>query len=141
MKHIIIGLILLVLVGAAAWIGYSIGQHHRSEVQPRDWASIEQAMKSPDFEVGVVLEQKGTFVVSFGALQKLRAGDIRGGIQEVQTLCFSAADTVYGDHPETRSVAKTFLPDFRHYLQTYCTNRADWTITQENLERKLADWK
>ena len=140
MKHIIVRLILIVLIGAAAWIGYSIGQHHASAGQQRE-TSLEEAMKSPDFQLGVILEQKGTFVVSFGALQKLRAGDINGGIRSLQSLCFAAADTVYSGHPETRFVAKSFLSDFKHYRRTYCTNSADWTITEQNLERKLADWK
>lgn len=142
MKRILItGLALLVLIGAAAWIGYSIEQHRGSEVRQRDWASIQKAMKSPDYELGVVLEQKGTFVGSFGALQKLRAGDIEGGTRDVERLCFAAADTVYGGHPETEFIAKSFLDEFRHYRQTYRTNSADWTIMEQNLERKLADWK
>ena len=141
MKRILVnGLVLLVLIGAAAWTGYFIGQHHSSGLGQRE-TSIEEAMQTPDFKLGLVLEQKGTFVVSFGALQKLRAGDIEGGTRDVERLCFSAADTVYGNHLETRFVAKSFFDDFRDYRQSYRTNRADWSITEQNLERKLADWK
>ena len=131
---------MLVLVGAATWLGYSIGQRHRSEVGQGE-ASIEEAMKSPDFELGVVLDRKGTFVVSFSALQKLRAGDIEGGTRNIESLCFAAADTVYGSRPETRVAASSMLDEFRHYRQTYRTNSADWTITEQNLEQKLAKWK
>jgi hypothetical protein len=144
MKRILVkGLVLLVLIVAAAWVGYFIGRYDSSKLEQQEAsiASIEEAMKSPDFKLGVVLEQKGTFVVSFGALQKLRAGDIGGGTREVETLCFSAAATVYGSHPETRFVAKSFLDDFKHYRQTYRANNADWSIMERNLERELADWK
>jgi len=123
MKRILInGLVLVVLVCAAAWAGYSIG-HRRG------------------FELGLVLEQKGTFVGTFDALQKIRAGDVQAGTQRIEHSCFAAADTVYADRPETEFVAKTFLDDFRHYRQTHRTNSADWSITEQNLERKLANWK
>ena len=89
----------------------------------------------------MVLEQKGAFVGSFDALQKIRAGDVEGGTRRIESSCFAAADTVYSGHPETEFVAKSFLEDFRHYRQTYRTNNADWSITEQNLERKLADWK
>lgn len=138
--NLIKGLVLLILLGGAGWTGYSIGLHHRSEVERRQ-TLIEEAMTSPDFELGLVLEQKGTFVSSFSALQKLRPGDIDGGIRDVERMCFSAADPVYGKHPETRIVANLLFDDFRHYFQTYCTNRATLTSAEQNLQRNLADWK
>jgi hypothetical protein len=123
MKRILInGLVLVVLVCAAAWVGYSIG-HRRG------------------FELGLIPDQRITFVVSFSALQKLRAGDIEGGTREVERVCFSAAETVYSGRPETRLVASTFFGDFRHYRQTYRTNSAAWTPIEQQLEKTLADWK
>ena len=123
MKRILIkGLILAVIVCAIAWVSYSIG-HRRG------------------FELGLVLEQKGTFVGTFDALQKIRSGDIEGGTRRIESSCFAAAATVYAGRPETELVAKSFLADFRHYRQTYRNNRADWSIMEQNLERELADWK
>ena len=123
MKRILI--IVLVFAGAiiaTGWAAYSIG-HRRG------------------YELGLVLEQKGAFVGSFDAVQKLRAGDIEAGTRRIETTCFAAADTVYAGHPECDFVAKTFVSDFRHYRQTYRTNSADWSVMEQNLERKLADWK
>src|SRR5208283_2887437 len=122
MKRILI--IVLVFAGAiiaTGWAAYSIG-HRRG------------------YELGLVLEQKGAFVGSFDAVQKLRAGDIEAGTRRIETTCFAAADTVYAGHPECDFVAKTFVSDFRHYRQTYRTNSADWSVMEQNLERKLADW-
>jgi len=92
------------------------------------------------FDRALVL-QNGTFVGTFDALQKLRAGDLEGGTRRVETLCFSAANTVYSGGPAGQFVANSFVQDFRSYRQTYCTNRADWTVAEENLETKLAKWK
>jgi hypothetical protein len=123
MKRIlIIGLVFVGVIIATAWASYSVG-HRRG------------------YERGLVLGQKGAFVGSFDALQKIRAGDIEAGTRRIETTCFSAADTVYAGHPECDFVAKTFLNDFRHYRQTYRTNGADWSVAEQNLERKLVAWK
>jgi len=121
-RTLIAGLVFIGAIVATAFASYSLG-HRRG------------------YELGLVLEQKGAFVGSFDALQKIRAGDIAGGTQRIQSTCFAAAATVYAGHPECGFVAKTFLTDFRHYRQTYCTNSAEWTPTEQNLERELATWK
>jgi hypothetical protein len=122
MKRILItGTVLAGVVIATSWLAYSIG-HRRG------------------FELGLVLEQKGAFVGTFDALQKIRAGDIEAGTRRLESSCFAAADTVYSGYPETRVVASSFLDDFRHYRKTYRANSADWSITEQNLERKLAGW-
>ena len=87
------------------------------------------------------MEQKGAFVATFDSLQKIRAGDVEAGTKRLESSCFAAADTVYAGRPETEFIAKSFLTDFRQYRQTYRTNTADWSIMEQNLERKLADWK
>ena len=123
MKRIlIIGLVLVGAIVATAWASYSLG-HRRG------------------YELGLVLEEKGAFVGSFDALQKIRAGDVEAGTRRIESSCFAAADTVYAGHPECDFIAKTFVSDFRHYRQTYRTNSVEWSITEQNLERKLADWK
>jgi hypothetical protein len=116
------GLVLVIIVLAAIWAAYSVG-HRRG------------------FELGLILEQKGAFVATFDSLQKIRAGDIEAGTKRLESSCFAAADTVYAGRPETEFIAKSFLTDFRHYRRTYRTNSADWSIMEQNLERKLADWK
>ena len=121
-RTLVIGLVFIGAIVATAWASYSLG-HHRG------------------YELGLVLEQKGAFVGSFDALQKIRAGDIDGGTRRIESTCFAAAGTVYRGHPECDFVAKTFLSDFRHYRQTYRTNSADWTPMEQGLERELANWK
>ena len=117
MKRIIVSGVVLVVVCAAAWAAYSIGYRR-------------------GFDRALIL-QNGTFVGTFDALQKIRAGDVEGGTRRIESLCFLAANTVYSDRPAGEFVAKTFLDDFRHYRQTYRSNSAEWTVAEQNLERKL----
>jgi len=121
-RTFIIGLVFIGAIIVTAWASYSVG-HRRG------------------YELGLILEQKGAFVGSFDALQKIRAGDIDGGTRRTESTCFAAAATVYAGHPECDFVAKSFLSDFRHYRQTYRTNSAEWTPMEQNLESELADWK
>jgi hypothetical protein len=117
MKRIIVSGAVLAVVCAAAWAAYSIGYRR-------------------GFDRALIL-QNGTFVGTFDALQKIRAGDVDGGTRRIESLCFSAANTVYGDRPAGEFVAKTFLDEFRRYRQTYRSNSAEWTVAEQNLERKL----
>ena len=131
MKRIIIsGLVLVIVVSGAAWAAYSIGHQRGHEL------GLQRG-----HELGLIDERRGDFVESFNALQKLRAGDIDGSIHKMEIVCFSDAYTVYGGSPDTRLVAETFNVDFRHYRQTYRTNSADWSVTEQNLEKMLATWK
>ena len=40
---------------------------------------------------------KVTSLVTLGALQKLRAGDIPGGTRSLETFCFGSAENLYHD--------------------------------------------
>ena len=115
-------MILLAVFLAGVWTAYSLGRHR-------------------GYNLGLVLDQKGAFVGSLDALQKIRAGNIDEGARRLEATCFAAANTVYSDHPETRFIARTFFDDLKHYRQTYRTNSADWSVAEQNLEQKLADWK
>ena len=90
--------------------------------------------------------QNGTFVGSLGALDKLRAGDIASGTGQIEAICFSSANVVYGDFVFRKGWAgqfdgKMMLGELRRYRQTYRTNPADWTPLERTLERNLAAWK
>lgn len=117
MKRIVVGALVLVVVCAAAWAAYFIGYRR-------------------GFDRALIL-QNGTFVGTFDALQKIRAGDVEGGTHRIESLCFSAANTVYSDRPAGEFVAKAFLDDFRHYRQSYPSNSAEWTVAEQSLERRL----
>ena len=92
------------------------------------------------FDRALIL-QNGTFVGTFDALQKLRSGDVDAGTHRIEALCFMAADSVYGGRPTSQFVAQTFLKDFRSYRHVYRSNKAEWSVAEQNLETKLANWK
>ena len=123
MKRILInGLILVISVCVASWVGYTIG-HQRG------------------FELALLHGADGIYVGTLSALQKIRAGDVQGGTRRIENSCFAAAKIVYGGQPETEFIARTFLTDLRHYRQTYRTNSADWSPMEQILEGRLAAWK
>lgn len=117
MKRHVISAVVLAVVCATAWTAYSIGY-------------------ARGFNRALILHN-GTFVGTFDALQKLRAGDVDGGTRRIESLCFAAANTVYSGKPAGEFVAKTFLDEFRQYRYTYRSNRTEWTVAEQNLERKL----
>lgn len=118
MKRIIIIAMVLAATCSAAWAVYFIGYRR----------GYDRALSL----------RNGTFVGTFDALQKIRAGDVEGGTRRIELLCFSAANTVYSDRAGSDFVAQTFLDDFRQYRQTYRSNSAEWTPAEQNLEKKLA---
>jgi hypothetical protein len=86
--------------------------------------------------------EKGAFIVSLDALQKLRGGDIGQATRNMEKLCFSSADMFYRDASyQDRMETKTFIQDLTQYRASYRTNRAEWTATEEQLEKHLASWK
>ena len=122
MKRIIIfGVVVLALYGSY-FFGYQRGYHR------------------------ALFLQTGTFVSTLDALKRIRGGDVPTGIQRIETLCFLSADFVYGDsvlrHDSLgNSVGKAAIDDLTHYRQTYRTSSAEWTPTEQSLEKHLADWR
>jgi hypothetical protein len=117
MKRIFMSGVVLAVICAGAWAAYSVGYRR----------GFDRALNL----------QNGTFVGTFDALEKIRAGDVEDGTRRLESLCFSAADTVYSGRPGSEFVAKAFLDEFTHYRQTYRSNSAEWTVAEQNLERKL----
>lgn len=90
--------------------------------------------------------QNGTFAGSLSALGRLRTGDINSGTEQIEALCFSSANVVYGDFVFRKGWVgkfdgKSMLEQLRHYRQTYRANSADWTPLERTLEANLASWK
>jgi hypothetical protein len=85
---------------------------------------------------------KAAFVMTMGALNKLRAGDTNDGIRKVESLCFASAIMVYSD-PACRdsNVSLLYAPDLIQYRSKYRSHPAEWTPAETNLERILADWR
>jgi hypothetical protein len=118
MKRIIIVAVVVAAICCAAWAAYGVGYRR-------------------GFDRALILWD-GTFVGTFDALKKIRAGDIEGGTRRIESLCFSAAYSVYtGRGPGSETITKMCLDDFRHYRQTYRSNSAEWTPAERSLEREL----
>ena len=119
MKRIVIVGVVVAAICAATWVAYSVGYRR-------------------GFSRGLILWDS-TFVGTFGALKKIRAGDVQGGTRSIESLCFSAAYSVYtGRAPTSEATARLFLDDFRHYRQTYRNDSTEWTPAEQSLERELA---
>ena len=86
--------------------------------------------------------QLGTFIVSLGALEKLRSGDVQVATRKMQAVCFSSADMLYSDPAyHDQSAIKLFGPELIDYLAMYCTNRSEWTPVEQKLQKDLARWQ
>ena len=82
---------------------------------------------------------KVTSLVTLGALQKLRAGDISGGTRLLETFCFGAAENFY--HDPSYSDGKELAPGLLEYRAAYRTNSAEWSDVERKLELQLAKLK
>ncbi|HXA45884.1 MAG TPA: hypothetical protein VNZ25_10285 [Candidatus Angelobacter sp.] len=121
-RTIIIGLVLVAIICAAVWASYSVGYQRGLDLM-------------------LVLDQKRIFVVTLPPLQEIRAGEIEAATQQLETNCFAAADNVYDGQPANQIAADAFVDSLRHYRQTYRTNSAEWSVTEQDLEKKLINWK
>jgi hypothetical protein len=82
---------------------------------------------------------KVTSLVTLGALQKLRVGDIPGGTRLLEKFCFGQSEVFY--HDPTYSDGKELAPGLLQYRAVYRTNSAEWDDTERKLEVQLANVK
>ena len=84
-----------------------------------------------------------TSLVTLGALQKIRAGDIPGATKLMETVCFGAAEVYYHDPTNKvwNGVTTTLTPELLKYRAAYRTNSADWDVLERKLEVELASIK
>ena len=80
-----------------------------------------------------------TSLITLGALQKLRAGDIPGGTRLLETFCFGQSEVFY--HDPTYSDGKELAHALLQYRATYRTNSAEWSGLEHKLEVQLAKVK
>jgi hypothetical protein len=84
-----------------------------------------------------------TSLVTLGALQKIRAGDIPSATHLMETVCFGSAEVYY--HAPTNNVwngvTTTLTPGLLKYRAAYRTNSADWDVMEQKLEVELASVK
>jgi len=79
---------------------------------------------------------KVTSLVTLGALQKLRAGDILGGTRLLETFCFCQSEVFY--HDPITTDGKEIAPGLLQYRAAYRTNSAEWSDMERKLEAQLA---
>jgi hypothetical protein len=135
--------ILVSLVGCAicSLVTYRIAHHHGYESGYKN--GVVSAIKEVHFAQSLS---------SFGALQKLRAGDAPGATRAIEKTCFASAHIFFKDpHPSARDISdwgrsvgwdrvtdapatKEFAAELVKYRATYRTNSADW----DTMEQKLA---
>lgn len=125
MKRTIFVLALMVLVSSfCSLVAYKAGVR-RGEEMPRDIAKELPTR---------------VFWNTMFALHDLRAGRIESGTRTVEKVCFASGAIVYSD-PASRNFEFTriFTPEVIQYRATYCTNRAEWTVEEKQLEKLLAE--
>ena len=82
--------------------------------------------------------EAGSFISTFDSLEKLRAGDIAAATRTLESQCFASAAGVLSEAGwRSDAVRKIMTPSLTRYRQTYRTNRAEWTPTEERLESLL----
>jgi hypothetical protein len=81
-------------------------------------------------------DSKVASLVTIGALQKFRAGDVPSGTRLLETFCFGQSEVFY--HDPTASDGRELAPALIEYRAVYRTNRADWSDTERRLEAQLA---
>ena len=76
------------------------------------------------------------------ALDDLRAGRIEAGTRTVEKVCFASGAIVYSD-PVSRDdkFTRFCTSDVMKYRAAYCTNSAEWTVEERQLEAFLANLK
>ena len=84
-----------------------------------------------------------TSLVTLGALQKIRAGDIPSATHLMETVCFGSAEVYF--HAPTNNVwngvTTTLTPELLKYRAAYRTNSTDWDVMEQKLEVELASVK
>ena len=82
---------------------------------------------------------KVTSLVTLGALQKLRAGEIPGGTRLLETFCFGQSEVFY--HDPTYDDGQELASGLLQYRAVYRTNSAEWSELERKLEIQLAKVK
>ena len=95
-------------------------------------------------QVDAIHQNSGvTSLVTLGALQKIRAGDIPSATHLMETVCFGSAEVYF--HAPTNNIGNgvttTLTPELLKYRAAYRTNRADWDVMEHQLEAQLATAK
>jgi hypothetical protein len=88
------------------------------------------------------IHSQATSLITLGALQKLRAGDIPGATRLLEPFCFGSAENFYNTQPPRNdSGAEILAQEMLQYRATYRTNSADWDGFERKLEVELTSEK
>ena len=80
--------------------------------------------------------------ITFGALQKLRAGNVTGATRLLETFCFGQSEVFFHGRSDYSDSGHELLAQMLlQYRANYRTNSADWDDREWKLEAELAGEK
>jgi len=80
-----------------------------------------------------------TAISSFDTIKKLRAGQLPEAIARQEAKCFASAAAVLSKSGwRSEAFRKIMVSGLTEYRRAYCTNQAEWSPTEQRLERLLA---
>ena len=140
MKHTIRWILTLVTACViTSAVTYSIA-HHRG-YERGYWNGLHSGIREGCYSKSLEL---------YVALQQLRAGDLPGAIQDMETACFAEARTYYrnpvpgpgepNQSPDI-SAARALAKGLSEYRAAYRTNSAEWDDAERMLDGQLAKIK
>jgi hypothetical protein len=80
-----------------------------------------------------------TAISSFDTIKKLRTGQLAEAIARQEAKCFASATAVLSESGwRSEAFRKTMVSGLTEYRHAYRTNQAEWSPTEQRLERLLA---
>ena|SRR3974390_2641587 len=109
-------IVAVVLSGSVAgFIGYAVGRQQATTVHA------------------------ATAISSFDTIKKLRAGQLAEAIARQEAKCFASSTAVLSESGwRSEAFRKTMVSGLTEYRRAYRTNQAEWSPTEQRLERLLS---
>jgi Tfp pilus assembly protein PilF len=118
-RYVLLLVVLIICCLMTAYVGYRVGER-----------------------VGdnrVTTARAANAVIILDALKRLKAGDVAEATRSLERRCFADAAGVLSDTGwRVEAYQKMGVPSLIAYRESYRTNQADWTPTEQKLEKLLA---
>ena len=85
--------------------------------------------------------QKGDFVATLNASQKLRDGNTQEALRVIEDHCYAEANMLLEEKQKTQedSTIKKLMPELVQYREKYAGSTNTWTYMEQHLEKNLKD--
>jgi hypothetical protein len=94
--------------------------------------------RSSGYSSAADLLKGSAFVASFGALQRLRQGDMSNAVYHLEAFCYSTgADLFEYGRPKGKAVATWFAPDLLKYRSLYSNSPPNQYASELRLDQLL----